>query len=196
MKKLSLNLLIAGVILTMAVGQLSAQQNIIIARSVIGSGGMVSVVSQNSTNNIMMSGVMGQVAIEKLTGTSWDVYQGFWVPDANAFVGVNDNTNSNDGKILNFPNPFSISTTIKYNLPYSGDVTLKIFDLQGNVVKVLVNETQTMGSHEVVWNGKNELGVDLASGSYLYEVILSGSQASGFAGSNTFNLRNIMIINR
>ena len=79
--------------------------------------------------------LLEEVAIEKRSGISNYLYQGFWVPVGNSLVGVEDYTNSNIGKITNFPNPFSNSTTIKYNLQYSGNVTLKIFDLQGNVVK-------------------------------------------------------------
>ncbi|MGA2296782.1 MAG: FlgD immunoglobulin-like domain containing protein [FCB group bacterium] len=193
MKNLSVYLLIAGLILAAGVIELTAQQDVKLDRSVIGSGGTV---GSTNSNNVKMSGITGQLAIEKRTGTTNDLYQGFWVPVGNYLVGVNDNTSSDNGKISNYPNPFNTSTTIKYNLQYSGNVTLKIYDVQGNIVKFLVNEPQVNGDHEISWNGKNDLGVDLASGTYLYELTVTSSMMTGVAGSNTATMRNMLIIVR
>jgi len=65
----------------------------------------------------------------------------------------------------NYPNPFNPSTTIKYELPEAADVKLKVFDLLGREVSVLVNEIRSRGVHEVKFNGNN-----LASGVYLYRM--------------------------
>ncbi|MEB2354025.1 MAG: T9SS type A sorting domain-containing protein [Ignavibacteriales bacterium] len=70
----------------------------------------------------------------------------------------------------NYPNPFNPSTIIKYSLMNSEFVSLKIFDILGSEVKILVNEIKPAGIHEVVFNAAN----NLASGIYFYELKISG----------------------
>ncbi len=65
----------------------------------------------------------------------------------------------------NYPNPFNPSTTIKYNLPEAGMVTLKVYDVLGKEVATIVNQVQNQGSHEVSFNASN-----LASGLYIYKI--------------------------
>jgi len=54
--------------------------------------------------------------------------------------------------LQNYPNPFNPATTINYQLPNTSNVKLTIYDALGHVVNLLVNETQTAGNHEIVWN--------------------------------------------
>jgi hypothetical protein len=65
----------------------------------------------------------------------------------------------------NYPNPFNPSTTIKYNLPESGLVTLKILNLAGQEIETLVHEHQTAGGYEMNWQQEG-----LASGTYFYRL--------------------------
>jgi hypothetical protein len=65
----------------------------------------------------------------------------------------------------NFPNPFKSSTTISYQLPEEGFVSLKIYDALGNEMASLVNSKQTAGSHIVDFNAKG-----LTSGVYSYRL--------------------------
>ncbi len=69
-----------------------------------------------------------------------------------------------------FPNPFNPTTTIRYALPQASQATLKIFNLQGEVVKTLVDGYQTANHYQVVWNGRNESGAKVAAGIYLYQL--------------------------
>jgi outer membrane protein assembly factor BamB len=69
----------------------------------------------------------------------------------------------------NFPNPFNSTTHIKYTIPQSGNVTLKVFDILGNEVAVLVNKFQDSGKYDVTFEGD-----DLSSGIYFYK-LTSGS---------------------
>ena len=64
----------------------------------------------------------------------------------------------------NYPNPFNPSTTIRYQIPEDGMVTLKVYDILGREVKTLVNEVKTKGRYEVTFDASN-----LASGVYLYQ---------------------------
>ncbi|MFA3781815.1 family 10 glycosylhydrolase [Melioribacteraceae bacterium 4301-Me] len=65
----------------------------------------------------------------------------------------------------NYPNPFNPTTIISYHLPVSSHVTLKVFDLLGREVAVLVNEEKTPGNYEVKFDGSN-----FASGIYFYRI--------------------------
>jgi len=67
----------------------------------------------------------------------------------------------------NYPNPFNPSTTIPYELAFSGHVNLALYDILGRRIKVLVNDDMGRGIHEVGWNGTNELGTSVSSGTYL-----------------------------
>lgn len=74
----------------------------------------------------------------------------------------------------NFPNPFNPETTISYELPASSQVTLTIFNMKGQVIRSLVSGQMSAGFHSVVWNGKNDLGQNAASGIYLYQLKTEG----------------------
>jgi hypothetical protein len=65
----------------------------------------------------------------------------------------------------NYPNPFNPSTNIKYSIPAAGFVTLKVYDLLGREVSILLNEQHQAGTFDVVFDGSN-----LASGVYYYQL--------------------------
>jgi hypothetical protein len=68
----------------------------------------------------------------------------------------------------NFPNPFRQVTTIKYQVPVETQISLKIYDVMGRLVRKLVNEKQKPGYYTVHWDGKADNGQRLASGVYFY----------------------------
>jgi len=70
----------------------------------------------------------------------------------------------------NFPNPFNPETTLRYAIPNAGQVTLSIYNVLGQEVVKLVNAEQMPGFYTVRWNGKNELGHNVASGVYMYRI--------------------------
>jgi hypothetical protein len=72
----------------------------------------------------------------------------------------------------NFPNPFNPTTTIHYNVKAGGgQVSLRVFDVSGRVVRTLVDGRQSEGSKSVTWNGTNDRGQRVASGIYFYRMI-------------------------
>jgi len=70
----------------------------------------------------------------------------------------------------NFPNPFNPETNIRFSLKDPSGVELKIFNLKGQLVKTLISEFYPAGSHQVKWDGTNELGLKVSSGVYIYRV--------------------------
>jgi tetratricopeptide (TPR) repeat protein len=73
--------------------------------------------------------------------------------------------------IDNYPNPFNPTTEIRFTLPEDGHVILKIYDIQGKLVNTPINENQNEGVHVIHWDGKNNNGLALASGTYFYQII-------------------------
>jgi len=65
----------------------------------------------------------------------------------------------------NYPNPFNPATVISYSLVTEGNVTLKIFDILGNEIAVLINEVKEPGKHSIEFNASK-----LSSGLYFYEL--------------------------
>lgn len=81
----------------------------------------------------------------------------------------------------NYPNPFNPSTTITYRLPQDGEqhpVRLDVFDVQGRLVRRLVDDRQDGGTHSVVWDGRGRRGGTLSSGVYYYRLQSDGLQTT------------------
>jgi hypothetical protein len=82
----------------------------------------------------------------------------------------------------NYPNPFSqiprfagnSSTMIGFALPEAGKVVVKIYSATGQLVRTLVDGEMAAGRHAVSWNGRNQLGNAVATGIYLYQIVVQG----------------------
>jgi len=70
----------------------------------------------------------------------------------------------------NYPNPFNPTTNISFALPIDSKVSLKIYNVAGQLVRTLVNETMVAGTHTVTWDGINSNGEKVASGIYFYKL--------------------------
>ena len=75
----------------------------------------------------------------------------------------------------NFPNPFNAKTVIAFQLPVETHVSLRIYDLLGREVRTLVNGFLQAGFRKVRWDGKDEMGRDVASGVFFYRLKAGGS---------------------
>ena len=78
----------------------------------------------------------------------------------------------------NYPNPFNPVTLIKYQIPNTSHVSIKLYDLTGQEVALLVNEVKEVGTYEIKFDASN-----LASGVYLYRMV-----AGDFTSARKFNL--------
>ena len=91
----------------------------------------------------------------------------------------NDGTAVNNFQLeQNYPNPFNPSTKISYNLPDQQHVSLKVYDVLGNEVTILVNEVKSAGSHSIDFNASQ-----LGSGVYFYKL-----QAGNFSETKSMIL--------
>ncbi len=70
----------------------------------------------------------------------------------------------------NYPNPFNSETRIKYELPQSVRVMIKVINLLGKEVRTLVDQDKPAGYFEVAWDGKDNEGHRVSSGMYLYQI--------------------------
>jgi len=68
------------------------------------------------------------------------------------------------------PNPFNPTTSIGYTMVTDGFAEIKIYDVNGQLVRTLVSGNVRAGFNEVVWDGRNDLGNRIASGIYLYQL--------------------------
>ncbi len=73
-----------------------------------------------------------------------------------------------------YPNPFNISTIIKFSIKEIGFIELKIYDIKGRLIKRVINQKMKGGEHNVIWNGKDENNQCCSSGLYLMNLKLDG----------------------
>lgn len=81
--------------------------------------------------------------------------------------------------VQNYPNPMNPVTTIEYGVPEDGArVAVKVFDVSGHLVRVLVDGVKPKGVHVVSWDGESEAGRRVASGVYVYEAVIGEYRVS------------------
>jgi len=81
----------------------------------------------------------------------------------------------------NYPNPFNPETSIRFQLPEAADVVLNIYNVQGQLINTLVNARKNAGYHNVVWNGKDYSGNEVAGGMYIYSISATSENSESFS---------------
>ena len=87
----------------------------------------------------------------------------------------------------NYPNPFSSSTSIPYQLEKESDVQVTIYDILGRVVRKFNVGQQSVGLYNVLWDGRNNFGQSVASGVYFYRLNADGESQVKKMIFNPFN---------
>ena len=72
----------------------------------------------------------------------------------------------------NAPNPFNPTTTITFDIAHPSPVRLRIYDVAGRLVRVLVDRDLGRAQHDVGWDGRDDGGRPVASGVYFYRIIV------------------------
>ncbi len=88
-----------------------------------------------------------------------------------------------DFGMMNYPNPFNPTTTIKYSLPQAETVTLTIYNMLGQKVRDLVNLKQQAGNYSIVWDATDQNRITVPTGVYFYRI-----EAGSFAKTNKMTL--------
>jgi ligand-binding sensor domain-containing protein len=117
-----------------------------------------------------------QPVAKEIVDANANTLEASWIP-ARVTIGmissvknITDEVPSSFELGANHPNPFNPSTTITYALPRAVEVKLVIFDLMGRRVRTLVEQTQPAGRYAVIWDGRNEHGEPVASGTFIYQL--------------------------
>ena len=77
----------------------------------------------------------------------------------------------------NYPNPFNPTTNIRFDLSTQMKVTMEIYDIQGRKVRTLINhQAYSAGSYDMMWNGRNDANLQVATGVYFYSIRTSTQQ--------------------
>ena len=78
----------------------------------------------------------------------------------------------------NQPNPFSPETRIAFELPQEGRTELRIYTVNGRLVRTLMKDTRPAGQYTVCWDGRDAAGESVATGVYFYTLVAPGVQES------------------
>jgi len=98
----------------------------------------------------------------------WFNHQGWTL-----ITSVNNNTNGIPEKFSlgqNYPNPFNPSTKFEFSIPKTSYVTIKVYDILGKEVYMIINQKLNAGSYQLQWNAINNYGDYVASGVYFYRI--------------------------
>lgn len=131
---------------------------------------MGSTITGDNNGNLYLTGFIGENSIFDTIAINSDYVNIFLAKlNSGSVVSMEDNLNENTpirfSLYQNYPNPFNPSTLISYQLPVNSKVILKVYDVLGNEIAVLVNEEKSAGTYEVNFSSS-----ELPSGVYLYSM--------------------------
>jgi immune inhibitor A len=135
-----------------------------------GTGSVVTFNDATSPSANSYAGGMTNVQVTNISPSSAFMTATFVVSIASD---VNDNGLNLPSKMTldqNYPNPFNPSTTINYDLPTSGKVSLDVYNLLGEKVRTLYDGSAQAGTRSLVWDGTDDRGMSVASGVYFYRL--------------------------
>lgn len=91
-----------------------------------------------------------------------------------------------------YPNPFNPSTTISYQVPRRSEVQIEIYNTLGQKVRTLLNARKEPGTYQAIWDGRNDSGVQVGSGVYLYRMA-AGDPSTG-SGQGFVQTRKMILL--
>ena len=145
------------------------KSNYMIARYVIGSGG----VHAGNSNNFLMA-TAGETVVGGASNSNYLLNSGFWSPafDLPTAISQSDIIDIPTSFTIyqNYPNPFNPQTAIKYDLPSECFVTVEIFNVIGQRIKLISSQIQGPGSFQIEWYGIDDHGKIVESGIYFYRI--------------------------
>ena len=130
----------------------------------------------NQTTQDTFLAVTGFEDNEQLTAIVTAIYEsGTAAAPAYDFIFVVGNDDEDNAALVtelkgNYPNPFNPTTNIEFSLKKSGNVELVIYNITGQKVKTLVSGEMEADTHRITWNGKDDRGNTVSSGTYFYRL--------------------------
>ncbi|MDP4193824.1 MAG: FlgD immunoglobulin-like domain containing protein [Bacteroidota bacterium] len=134
-------------------------------------GGVNWILENNGLPNVAVDDLDYRASDSKIFASTHGrgMFFSYWNTSATA-VNIDNSLPKSFDLSQNFPNPFNPTTQIKYQLPSPQNVRIVVYDINGRVVKELVNSFKNAGVYYVTWDGRNENGSQTASGLYLYTI--------------------------
>lgn len=174
---------------------LSSNAEEVLFKHIISNGSMIRFFDK--ANKTQMYGNFGQAAAGKIvmagTSQTGTAEMGFW-GHSPYFPGDVKNNELASSQLTNYPNPTTNNTTFEYDLPGSSDVSLKLYDISGKLIKVLYSGYQSAGKQSVSYDVTDTDGLKLQSGSYMYELVAVPYNLAGGGAFDPIHLRNIMMV--
>ena len=69
----------------------------------------------------------------------------------------------------NYPNPFNTFTTINYYISRPENILINIYNINGKLIRILINRKHKKGSYKVIWDATNDFGKEICPGIYFYQ---------------------------
>jgi len=147
--------------------------------------------NDEATAGVMFIGATNNypAAVSNKTETFGTIYCGFWpeviaaeqfsefetlinniVNNTTAIEKQTENIAMEFALEQNYPNPFNPTTRIEFAIPERSQVSLKIYDINGQLVKTLTNSMKAQGRYDATWDATNSMGVKVSSGVYFYKL--------------------------
>ncbi|MDA3813546.1 MAG: Ig-like domain-containing protein [Candidatus Cloacimonetes bacterium] len=127
--------------------------------------------TESSEEFVHIFEVVGDIEIKSIASDEDYNIETIWIvqveegSDAGDILPVTTDLNQN------YPNPFNPTTTINYSIIDAGRVRIEIFNIKGEKIRTLVDESKNVGYHSAVWNGRDNNGKSVASGMYFYNMV-------------------------
>jgi photosystem II stability/assembly factor-like uncharacterized protein len=132
---------------------------------------------EDDTANILHKRVTGLCMINENKGFAGGYYKGSAIPYCGCLYEYVEDVNvqpdpeaSSIYLYQNYPNPFKDNTHIKFNLKNDSQVSVNVYNIKGEFVTNLTSDRFTRGSHEIIWDGKDNSKNRVLSGVYMYEI--------------------------
>lgn len=147
-------------------GASGANAATVLEKNVIGAGGR-----SVSSASFELNGTVGQSVATVTSGSSLILEIGYWrhtigpvsaAPELPGYIWSLDQ---------NHPNPFNPVTTISFSLAADSPVRLEVYSVRGQRVRSLISENRSAGTHKVIWDGRDNSGRLVSSGSYFARLV-------------------------
>lgn len=146
-----------------------AQAQVELDKHVVAAGGGMA-----SSAGASMTFTVGQPAVGLTSDNLYDLNIGFWTPESSGVSAVpGTETPMVFNLNQNFPNPFNPRTVISFSLPEAAPVNLSVYNIRGERVRSLISEERGIGNHQVIWDGTDDFGLSVSSGTYVARIVSS-----------------------